>query len=54
MGKRPTSRCCCIGVRCKCPKGKICPSKKNDKSNLKSPKSPKRSKKSKSPKKSKL
>lgn len=28
--KRSTSSCCCLGVRCKCPKGKVCPSAKRD------------------------
>lgn len=25
-----SSSCCCLGVRCKCPKGKVCPSAKRD------------------------
>jgi hypothetical protein len=25
-----SSSCCCIGVRCKCPKGKVCPTRKLD------------------------
>ena len=28
--KSPTSGCCCLGVRCPCPKGKVCPSMKRD------------------------
>jgi hypothetical protein len=28
-----TSRCCCIGVKCPCPSGKVCPTKSKDKNN---------------------
>ena len=28
--RKPTSKCCCIGVRCICPNGKVCPSKNRD------------------------
>ncbi len=28
--RKPTSKCCCIGVKCICPNGKVCPSKNRD------------------------
>lgn len=28
--RKPTSGCCCLGVRCRCPPGKVCPSMKRD------------------------
>ena len=28
--KLSTSSCCCLGVKCMCPKGKVCPSAKRD------------------------
>jgi hypothetical protein len=33
--KQPTSGCCCLGVKCKCPRGKVCPSRKRDKNVIK-------------------
>lgn len=32
--RSPTSGCCCIGVKCPCPPGKVCASLKRDKKRI--------------------
>lgn len=32
--RSPTSGCCCIGVKCPCPPGKVCASIKRDKNRV--------------------
>jgi hypothetical protein len=34
MPKSPTSKSCCLGVKSKCPPGKVCPSLKRDKNRI--------------------